>query len=156
MNKVLVYKTKLESKIQNDLSLSNEFQPHLTNLACVLCDEDTGEAIQVFDLVVNTGKELKENDFIDNDSVNEVGVDEGFAMMLFTMLARDCKKITASNDDQEAVVIAMSRYVRDEELNRLVDSFQTHHYHSDLLADDYNLVSNIDNIKEVIESCNLK
>ena len=152
MNKVFIYTTKIERDIDDGLALSDEAQPHLINISCALCDFETGEAIQVVDLIVNTANEITANDFIANEVANEIGVDEGFAMMLLTMLSRDCIKITDSKASVEAIEIALHRYIRPDALEQTIEQWKGRHMYSDKLSDEYSIVGNINSLKSIIDS----
>tara|TARA_R110001599_G_scaffold60377_1_gene167880 strand:+ start:2393 stop:2827 length:435 start_codon:yes stop_codon:yes gene_type:complete len=142
MSKVLIYKAEMSGEINENLPLSDNSQPNLTRLSCALCDK-SGEAIQVFDFSVSAAVP---------EGINYESIDEGLALVMFTMLSKSCDKITESKNSHSAIIIAMNRYGREEEVFGLVNDFNDSHEYSEKLGNHYNIVRNVNNLLEIIES----
>ena len=142
MSKVLIYKAEMSGEINENLPLSDNSQPNLTRLSCALCDK-SGETIQVFDFSVSAAVP---------EGINYESIDEGLALVMFTMLSKSCDKITESKNSHSAIIIAMNRYGREEEVFGLVNDFNDSHEYSEKLGNHYNIVRNVNNLLEIIES----
>ena len=142
MSKVLIYKAELDGVVNESLPLSDSSQPNLTRLSCALCDK-SGEVTQVFDFSVSAAVP---------DGINYESIDEGLALVMFTMLSKGCDKITESKLDHSAILVAMNRYGREEEIFGLVNDFNDSHEYSEKLGNHYSIVRNVNNLLEIIES----
>lgn len=98
----------------------DECQPHIVQLAGVLCNADTQKVIQSIDLIVKPdGWEIPEDmtaiHGITTEHALEVGVPEGFAVTMLHLLRGDSHRVAYNKTfDQRIVRIAMKRYMADE------------------------------------------
>lgn len=102
----------------------SELQPHIVSLAGVLCNIDTQKVVSSIDLIIKpNGWEIPEEvtsiHGISTEYALEVGVDEGFAIMMLQLLCGDSDRVAYNSPfDKRIARIASKRYLAEELIER--------------------------------------
>ncbi|MDA3807558.1 MAG: 3'-5' exonuclease [Thiomicrorhabdus sp.] len=102
----------------------SEVQPHIVSIAAVLCNIDTQKVISSIDLIVKPDnwtipEEMTAIHGITTEHATEVGVPEGFAVMMLQLLCGESQRVAYNAQfDKRIVRIASKRYLADELIDR--------------------------------------
>lgn len=98
----------------------HESQPHLVQMAAILCDEETGEVVEGMDVIIKPDgwiipEETIEVHGITEDIAEAKGIPEQEALQMFIDLYRKCGLRVAHNTtfDNRLIRIALKRYLPD-------------------------------------------
>jgi len=99
-------------------------QPHLVQLAAILCNADTHEIIDMMDVIIRPdGWEIPQETIdvhgITNDMALKVGVSEKLVLEMFLELRGDADRVSYNKTfDQRIIRIATKRYSTDEVIEK--------------------------------------
>lgn len=107
-------------------------QPHLVQLAAVLCDEDSGSVISELDVIIKPDGWIIPQETIDLHGITEdiaaaQGIPEQEALELFLAMRGGCKRVAHNKSfDQRIIRIATKRYSSEEVIDKwaIKDDFE--------------------------------
>lgn len=120
MKTILFYDTETTGLPNWKVPSEDESQPHLVQLAAILANAETKEVIQSFDLIVKPDgweipDEVAEIHGITTEKALEVGVPEGFAVMMLHLMRGQADRVAHNRTfDQRIIRIGMKRYMAEE------------------------------------------
>lgn len=132
MNTVLFYDTETTGIPDWKTPSDDPAQPHLVQLAAVLCDADTCEIIQSIDLIIKPDgwiipEEVTAIHGISTEKAFEVGVSEKFAVEALLQIRAGADRVAYNKTfDQQIIRIAMMRYF-DEATTEAWAAKEDHH-----------------------------
>ncbi len=158
MKTVLPYDTETTGMPEWKVPSDDPKQPHIVQLAAVLCNADTRQKIQSIDLIIKPdGWEIPEEmtaiHGISTELAHDVGVSEKLAVEMLLDLCGDADRIAYNKTfDQRIIRIALKRYGFGEEIMEKWAQKDNHHDSMRMvqkvhggktmkLADAYNLVT---------------
>lgn len=116
MNTVLIYDTETTGIPDWKIPSDDPTQPHLVQLAAILCNVDTKEIIQSIDLIIKPDgwtipEEVTAIHGISTEKALEVGVSEKFAVEALLQIRAGADRVAFNKTfDQRIIRIAMKRY----------------------------------------------
>jgi len=120
MKTILFYDTETTGLPEWKKPSEDESQPHIVQLAAILANAETKEVIQSFDLIVKPDgwkipDEVAEIHGITTEKALEVGVPEGFAVMMLHLMRGQADRVAHNRTfDQRIIRIGMKRYMAEE------------------------------------------
>lgn len=120
MKTILFYDTETTGLPNWNVPSEDESQPHLVQLAAILADAETKEVIQSIDLIIKPEgweipDEVAEIHGITTEKALEVGVPEGFAVIMLHLMRGKADRVAHNRTfDQRIIRIGMKRYMSEE------------------------------------------
>ncbi|MBL4651290.1 MAG: 3'-5' exonuclease [Flavobacteriales bacterium] len=124
-NTILFYDTETTDMPNWKIPSDDVTQPHLVQLAAILCDADTKEIIQSIDLIIKpegweSSKEALETHGITEEFALEHGIPEPYVVGMLELMRGDALRVAYNKTfDQRIIRIAYKRYCKEE----LIDSW---------------------------------
>ncbi|MEE9223071.1 MAG: 3'-5' exonuclease [Nitrosomonadaceae bacterium] len=120
MSQILFFDSETNGKPVWKIPSNRKEQPHIVQLAAILCDEESREVIETMDVIVKPdGWEITEETVkihgITQEHALEVGITEIEALQMFLKLWYQCDLRVAHSTtfDNRIIRIALKRYMRD-------------------------------------------
>jgi len=119
LNTILFYNVKANGQPRWNLKSDHEKQPHIEEIAAILVDEESQDIIQSINLVVKPDNwDISEDSPYTTEEHVEMGVPEGFAIMMLYLMWNNTKRVTFDKGlNQKLIKTAIARYLQDEPLN---------------------------------------
>lgn len=133
MKTIIFYDTETTGLPDWKSPSDSENQPHLVQLAAILCDAETREIIHAMDVVIKPNgwlisKEVSDIHGITQEIAESIGIDETEALKRFVAMCEGAERVAHNRTfDQRIIRIAMKRYgYSDAELEAWAAS-ENHH-----------------------------
>lgn len=120
MKTILFYDTETTGLPQWKIPSDDPAQPHLVQLAAVLCDEETRQIISEIDVIIRPeGWEIPEETVaihgISNEKAKAVGISESLAIELILEMAAGSTRVAYNKTfDQRIIRIGAKRYLPED------------------------------------------
>ena len=124
MKTILFLKTATTGLISYKEPSGSDSQPHLVQIAAILCNADTREVINAMDVVIKPdGWEIPQETIevhgITNDTALKIGIPEDQALEQFLKLCGDADRVSYGKAfDQRIIRIATKRYSTEEVIDK--------------------------------------